>query len=214
MTAALDRQKRQQGQHFPTPKAEGLPVQENLGSAQQPDIEVGRGEFGHDLGTLPVHIVATRRAAGTDKGRASVTNTQAATAIDNRTAFIEGVEAVFNRKDLDYIDTLYTQDVVDHSAHPGLPDGIAGIRLKVGAFITAFPDLHLEYEQILVDGDLVAGRFNLTGTHQGDFGEIAPTGASVNVIGHDMVRMRNGKVAEHWLQLDMLALMQQLGVVA
>jgi len=142
-----------------------------------------------------------------------VTNTQAATAIDNKTAFVQGVEAVFNRKDLDYIDTLYTQGVVDHSAPPGLAAGIEGVRLKVAAFTTAFPDLHLDYGQILVDGDMLAGRFTLTGTHQGDFGEIAATGAAVSVLGHDMVRMRDGKVCDHWLQLDMLTLMQQLGVV-
>lgn len=134
-------------------------------------------------------------------------------AIDNRTAFARGVEAVFNRKELDYIDALYTQDVVDHSAPPGLPGGVEGVRLKVSAFIAAFPDLHLDYEHVLVDGDLVAGRFTLTGTHLGDFGDIGPTGASVNVTGNDIVRMRDGKVAEHWVLLDMLTLMQQLGVI-
>lgn len=143
-----------------------------------------------------------------------MTDTQATTTIDNKTAFVDGIEAVFNRHELDYIDTLYTPDVVDHSAPPGLPAGIEGIKLKVAAFLTAFPDLHLDYEQILVDGDMIAGRFTLTGTHQGDFGEIPATGASVNVIGHDMVRLRDGKVSEHWLQLDMLTLMQQLSVIA
>lgn len=143
-----------------------------------------------------------------------MTDTQATTAIDNRTAFVEGVEAVFNRKELGYIDTLYTQDVIDHSTPPGLPGGIEGVRLKVAAFITAFPDLHLDYEHVLVDGDLVAGRFTLTGTHQGEFGEIGPTGAAVSVVGNDVVRMRDGKVAEHWVLLDMLTLMQQLGVIA
>ncbi len=137
----------------------------------------------------------------------------AKSANENRVSFERGVEAVFNQKDLSYIETFYTQDVIDHSASPGQPSGIEGVRTKVAAFTTAFPDLRIDYELIVTEGDTVAGRFNLTGTHAGDFGGIAPTGATVDVQGHDMVRMRDGKVAEHWLVIDMLSLMQQLGVV-
>lgn len=131
----------------------------------------------------------------------------------NKEAVRTGVENVFNLKKLDMVDDLYTDDVVDHSAPPGLPAGIDGVRAKVGAFIAAFPDLHLTYEQMVAEDDLVAGRFVLSGTHQGDFGGIRPTGNTVRVTGHDLLRVRDGKVCEHWLELDSLSLMQQLGVV-
>ena len=132
----------------------------------------------------------------------------------NKAAVRDGVENVFNLKKLDMVDDLYTEDVIDHSAPPDLPAGIEGARAKVGAFVNAFPDLHLTYEHMTAEDDFVAGRFILSGTHQGDFGGIPATGNSVRVSGHDLVRLRDGKVCEHWLQLDTLDLMQQLGVVA
>ena len=132
----------------------------------------------------------------------------------NKNIVRNGVENVFNLKKLDMIDDLYTHDVVDHSAPPGLPAGIDGARAKVAAFIDAFPDLHLTYEHLTAEDDFVAGRFILSGTHQGDFGGISATGNTVQVSGHDLVRLRDGKVCEHWLQLDTLGLMQQLGVIA
>lgn len=132
----------------------------------------------------------------------------------NKTAVREGVENIFNLKKLDMIEELYTDDVIDHSAPPGLPPGIEGAGAKVGAFIEAFPDLHLTYEHQTAEGDFVAGRFVLSGTHQGDFGGVPATGKSVRVTGHDLVRLRDGKVCEHWLEMDTLGLMQQLGVIA
>ena len=131
----------------------------------------------------------------------------------NKAALRRGVEEVFNRKNLDYIDQLYTADLIDHSAPPGLPAGIEGARVKLAMFITAFPDLELTYESVIAEGDMLAGRFTLTGTHDGDFAGIPPTGSSANVTGHDLIKMRDGKVAEHWVEMDSLALMQQLGVV-
>ena len=132
----------------------------------------------------------------------------------NKEAVRDGVENVFNLKKLDMIDDLYTDDVVDHSAPQGLPAGIDGARAKVAAFIEAFPDLHLTYEHLTAEDDFVAGRFVLSGTHQGDFGGVPATGNTVRVTGHDLVRLRDGKVCEHWLELDTLGLMQQLGVIA
>ena len=85
---------------------------------------------------------------------------------------------------------------------------------SIGAFIDAFPDLQLTYEFQVAENDFVAGRFVLSGTHQGEFGGIAPTGRSVRVTGHDLLRLRDGKVCEHWLELDTLSLMQQLGAIA
>ena len=124
-----------------------------------------------------------------------------------------GVDAIFNLKQLDAIDDLYTEDFIDHSAPPGLPAGIEGARAKITAFITAFPDLQLTYEYMIAEDDFVAGRFVLTGTHQGEFGGIPATGNAVRVTGHDLLRLRDEKVSEHWLELDTLGLMQQLGVI-
>lgn len=129
-----------------------------------------------------------------------------------KSLFRQGVDEVFNKKNLEYIDELYAPDAIDHSAPPGLPPGIEGFRLKIGMFTNAFPDLNISYEFVMVDDDMVAGRFTLTGTHQGDFAGIPATGKHVSVTGQDFVRMVDGKVSDHWLEMDTMTMMQQLGV--
>lgn len=125
----------------------------------------------------------------------------------------EGVEQIFNQKNLDYIDEFYAKDVIDHTAPPGLPAGIEGYHIKLGMFTNAFPDLHLSYDFMIVDGDMVGGRFTLTGTHQGEFAGIPATGKQVSITGHDFVKIVDGKVTEHWAEMDTLTMMQQLGVI-
>ena len=127
--------------------------------------------------------------------------------------FQHGVDEIFNRKSLDFIDEFYVLDAIDHSAPPGLPAGIEGFRLKIGMLTNAFPDLNITYDFVIADGDMVGGRFSLTGTHQGDFAGIPATGKQISVTGHDYVRMVDGKVAEHWVEMDTMTMMQQLGVI-
>ena len=131
----------------------------------------------------------------------------------SKATFERIVEEIFNNKKLDLIDELVAPDLIDHSAPPGLPPGIEGYRLKLGAFTNAFPDLHLAYEHMIVDGDMVAGRFTLTGTQQGDFGGIPATGKQISVTGHDFGRVVDGKLTDHWVEMDTLGMMQQLGVI-
>ena len=130
-----------------------------------------------------------------------------------KTLLKQGVDEVFNKKNLDYIDELYAPDAIDHSAPPGLPTGIEGFRLKIGMFTNAFPDLNISYVFVTAEDDMVAGRFTLTGTHQGDFAGIPATGNYVSITGHDFVRMENGKVTDHWVEMDTMTMMQQLGVI-
>ena len=129
-------------------------------------------------------------------------------------AFVrEGVDRIFNAKDLDHIAEFAAEDILDHTAPEGLPPGREGYRMKIAGLVAAFPDLHIEYEQQLVDGDTVAGRFVMTGTHRGPLGEIPATGRSIRVTGQDMVRVRDGVVVEVRGEMDTLEMMQQLGVL-
>ena len=123
------------------------------------------------------------------------------------------VEEIFNKKNLDYIDACYAPDVLDHSTPPGLPQGFEGYRLKIGMFVAAFPDLNISYEDLIGEGDRVLGRYILTGTHRGDFAGIPPTGKQVKISGMDILRLKDGKVTEHWTEMDTLGMMQQLGVI-
>jgi predicted ester cyclase len=68
-------------------------------------------------------------------------------------------------------------------------------------------------EAMVAEGDKVAVRFTVRGTHRGEFMGIAPTGKEVVVQGMDINRMANGKIVERWGIADSLSMLQQLGVI-
>ena len=82
-----------------------------------------------------------------------------------------------------------------------------------GMLFAAFPDLRAEIHDQLEDGDKVVTRKTFHGTHAGEFMGMPPTGRSVAWDVIDIVRVRDGQLAEHWNVVDALALMQQVGAV-
>jgi len=129
----------------------------------------------------------------------------------NKAVVADYVRTVFNEGEVDRIGEFVAETIVDHSAPPDLPTGIAGQKIKISAFRAAFPDLKIDYTLQVAEGDLVAGQFTLTGTHSGEFAGLAATGKKIRVTGHDFLRVTDGKISEHWLQMDVAGMMQQLG---
>ena len=78
---------------------------------------------------------------------------------------------------------------------------------------TAFPDLNVKVEDQLAEGDKVATRWTTTGTHQGEFAGIPPTGKQGGVTGTTIARVVGGKIVEERSNWDTLGLLQQLGVI-
>ena len=77
----------------------------------------------------------------------------------------------------------------------------------------SFPDWHSTFEELVAEGDRVAERWTGRGTHRGELQGIPATGKSVEAPGSVFYRIVDGKIVELWGQLDMMSLMQQLGVV-
>ncbi|MBF6594839.1 MAG: ester cyclase [Thermaceae bacterium] len=121
------------------------------------------------------------------------------------------LERIFNHKSLAVIDEFYSPDVMDHSPLTGFALGLEGYRSQITLFLATFPDLVVEYQDFTCEADRVFSRYTLTATHQGEFAGIAATGKRVRVSGMDMLRFKEGKVVEHWSELDLFGLMQQLG---
>ena len=80
-------------------------------------------------------------------------------------------------------------------------------------FVEGFPDLQLTVEDAVAEGDLVAQRVHFAGTHTGVFQGLPPTRRKVEFSGLELNRFVDGRVVEHWFQLDSLTLLQQLGLV-
>jgi steroid delta-isomerase-like uncharacterized protein len=117
--------------------------------------------------------------------------------------------------DLSLIDELTTDDMVDHEEGlPGQPPGREGVKFFVNAMREAFPDIKPKsVEPTLADGDLEAARTIVTGTHRGALMGVAATDKTVEFESVDIIRVEDGKVAEHWGVTDVMSLMQQLGAV-
>lgn len=117
-----------------------------------------------------------------------------------------------NKHDVSAIAELYP-NCVYRSPAIGELRGEAYRQYMTSAF-TAFPDAHWTMEDQLADGDKVVTRWSFTGTHQGTFLGIAPTGKKVKFSGIVIDHIVAGKITEEWEELDSLGMMQQLGVVA
>jgi len=77
----------------------------------------------------------------------------------------------------------------------------------------AFPDLRTAEADSVKEGDKVALRWLLSGTHEGDFMGVAATGRPVEVMGMDIVRLVDGEIVEHWGEFDAMGLLRQIGVI-
>ena len=75
------------------------------------------------------------------------------------------------------------------------------------------PDLHLAIDDLFAEGDRVVFRVTIRGTHQGAFMGAAPTGKQITATAVDIARLADGRIVEHWGQMDTLDLMQQLGLI-
>jgi predicted ester cyclase len=125
-----------------------------------------------------------------------------------RRVFEEGI----NQKKLEIFDELLAPNYVNHSMPTPTP-GPEGFKAVVGMFMSAFPDFRVEVEDVITEGDLFSSRGYFTGTQQGDFQGIPPTGRSIKAAYIDIWRIENGKLVENWVNLDMMGMMQQLGVI-
>jgi steroid delta-isomerase-like uncharacterized protein len=118
----------------------------------------------------------------------------------------------FNARDLAAEAAARSPDFVAHvSGLPGPLDS-AGWPQFIATFLTGFPDFRLAVEEALGEGDRVAVRWTFHGTHNGEFLGIPPTGKPVAIAAMEVNRVVGGRVAEHWVVLDQLGMLQQLGV--
>lgn len=125
-------------------------------------------------------------------------------------------DEVWNQQRTDTIDELMTDETIHHGL--AKPDGEAISRLDDfknfhRAFINAFPDLHVEVEDVMTDGNKLAVRCSVTGTHTGDGLGFAPTNQRVEFTGGGMCIFEDGKFTEVWNEFDFMKMHTQMGTV-
>jgi steroid delta-isomerase-like uncharacterized protein len=129
---------------------------------------------------------------------------------ENKAIRRQSYEAV-NQKNLDDLEEVIASDVTSHPARPGQAPGLEGVKQLFSSLHAAFPDFQLNVEDMIAEGDKVVARVTGSGTHQGEFMGIAPTGNRVEFSAIDVARISEGKIVEHWSNSDQLGMMQQLG---
>lgn len=129
----------------------------------------------------------------------------------NKTIALQTMEALHQR-DLDGVRANMAPESRFYGWAPE-PLDADGHKAFMSALLTAFPDSRFIVDDVIAEGDKVAVRHRLQGTHQAELQGIPPTGRQVEVNGIVIFRIENGKVAEAWLNADIMGMMQQLGVV-
>lgn len=110
------------------------------------------------------------------------------------------------------IDEIYATDFVAHSGSETIR-GIESVKKSMNEEFSAFPDLHYTLDDMVVEGDKLAARYTMTGTHKGEFMGFPATNKKVTVRAIAIDRIVGGKFVEEWGMYDTLGLMQQLGAV-
>ena len=127
-------------------------------------------------------------------------------------AAIRRMYDLINAGDIDGFGDALADDFVDHEELPGLAPTKDGVMAFFRMYIAAFPDLRMNPEDVIANGDKAVARVRATGTHQGEFMGMPPTGKHVNVQLVDIIRFGDdGLAREHWGVFDQMAMMQQLG---
>ncbi len=132
----------------------------------------------------------------------------------DHTASVRKMYDSINARDFDAFGDLMASDFVEHEVTPGLEPTKAGVRAFFEMQIAGFPDMRMEAEDVFGSGDKVVARVRYTGTHKGEIMGMPATGKHVDVQLIDMFLFdSDGRVCEHWGVMDMMGMMQQLGVI-
>jgi len=141
-----------------------------------------------------------------------ITETMGAT-MDNAATMRSTYERI-SAGDISGFGDLVADDFVEHEELPGLSATKDGVLEYFGILLSAFPNMRMDVEDLLADGDKTVARVRAKATHDGEFMGVPPTGKQVEIQLIDIMRFDgDGLVCEHWGVADMLSLMQQLGVV-
>ena len=134
---------------------------------------------------------------------------------ENKALLRRWFEEVWNKGRSDAIDEMLATDGVVHGRSDDAqsplkgPSGFKPIHEK---FRGAFPDINVDVEDVIAEGDKVAVRCSVKGKHTGDHLGIAASNAPVEFGGIAIVRIKDGKIVEAWNHFDFMTMNRQIGL--
>lgn len=131
----------------------------------------------------------------------------------NKAVIRRFVEEVQNGKDFGVYDELNDPEFVNLSSPPGVPADREGGKVFLQAFAQAYPDATFTIDDMIAEGDKVVTKKTMSGTNAGEFAGVPATGRRVTFQYVDIMRVRDGRIVEHWNILDQFSWLNQLGVL-
>jgi steroid delta-isomerase-like uncharacterized protein len=133
--------------------------------------------------------------------------------VENKAVIRRLMEEMVNKGNFAVAEDLVAEDWQSVDPPPGQEPGRKGLIATVARMRAAFPDLEFTIEDMVAEGDKVAGSIIMRGTHQGEFMGIPPTGKRVTVRGMGIDYCAAGQCKQSQILFDNLSLLQQLGVI-
>jgi steroid delta-isomerase-like uncharacterized protein len=130
---------------------------------------------------------------------------------ENKALVRRYVKEVLNKRNLTLVDELFAPTFIDHDSSMPQAKGPAVVKRLAAIVHSSFPDLHFTIEDMVAEGDRVAYRYSVCGTHENDFMGIAATGKQSSFTGIHICRVANGQLQEEWENWDTLGVIRQLG---
>lgn len=126
--------------------------------------------------------------------------------------YFEAIDAACEAGNAGILDEFLAPDFVTHTPFPGVPPTREGAKQVFMAFVASAPGTHV-VEDLIAEGDRVAARITADGTHEGELLGIPRTGKQIRMTGMTIWRIADGKIVEHWSEMNVLDLMRQLGAI-
>jgi len=125
-------------------------------------------------------------------------------------------EEVWNKGRAEAIREMVTEDLVVHGLSDAKGEAIKGVKefdRFHSQFVNAFPNIQVEVEDLIAEGDKVSARCTVRAKHTGDALGVAPTNTDVDFTGIAIVRISGGKIVEAWNNFDFMKMNRQLGII-
>ena len=122
-------------------------------------------------------------------------------------------EEIWNNKNEAVIDEMFAEDGIGYGLGPQNIVGPEQFKTFHRAFVSAYPDLRVSVEDTIIEGDKIATRCKVTGSHDGHGIGVSPTNQPVEFSGMVIVRVQDGKIVEAWNEFNFMAMYQQLGAL-
>ncbi|HEX2698152.1 MAG TPA: ester cyclase [Anaerolineales bacterium] len=133
--------------------------------------------------------------------------------IEENKQIVRRYQEIYNSNQLDSLTEVLSEDLLTPRIMLGIPTGLEGAKAAHQIMLTGFPDYRTVIEDLIAEGDKVAARITMTGTHNGPFMGIPATGKKVKFSGMYFARIADGRIIEHWGEEDGVSLMQQIGAM-